>query len=82
MTRAQAIKANCLDWCVGNKTAARCCPCTNCPVRPHRFGQNPQGGYRAFLDFDFFEGHGEMEQSAFNWLLFSQANWRAENGKS
>lgn len=80
MTRAQAINANCLDCCVGNKTAARCCSCTNCPVRAHRFGPNPQGGYCAFLGRDLFEGHGEMEQSAFNRVLLVQARLQSKNG--
>lgn len=79
MTRGKAIHQKCLD-CSENTTALRCCPVLNCPLWQYRFGRSLQGGYKAYLDRDFFETHIDMEQAEFNRLLLAEAHQRGKDG--
>ena len=39
LTRAQAIKAKCLDCCAGSIVERRLCPATDCSLWPFRCGK-------------------------------------------
>ncbi len=41
LTPMKAIRAKCLDCCCGQANEVRLCPCTDCPLYPYRFGNNP-----------------------------------------
>ena len=38
----RAIRAKCLDCCLGSKDEVRLCPATDCPLYPYRMGKNPR----------------------------------------
>ena len=48
MTPIKAIRAKCLDCCIGQAQEVRMCPSTDCSLWPYRMGHNParqgQGG--------------------------------------
>lgn len=39
--RGKAIRAKCLDCCVGNAAEVNRCHITTCPLWPYRFGKDP-----------------------------------------
>lgn len=38
LTRAQAIRAKCIDCCCGQKNEVKLCPITDCPLWIYRLG--------------------------------------------
>ena len=45
LTRAQAIRAKCLDCCCGHSNEVRLCPCSDCPLYRYRLGhETAEGG--------------------------------------
>lgn len=41
LTPIKAIRAKCLDCCVGQAQEVRLCPVHDCPLYPYRMGHNP-----------------------------------------
>ena len=39
LTRAQAIRAKCIDCCCGQKNEVKLCPITDCPLWIYRLGK-------------------------------------------
>jgi len=51
-TRAQAIRAKCLDCCCGQSKEVRLCPSEFCPLHPYRLGGNPYAKPRSQAQLD------------------------------
>ncbi len=43
LTPMKAIRAKCLDCCLGSFQEVRLCTCEKCPLFPYRFGKRPKG---------------------------------------
>lgn len=41
MTPLKAIRAKCLDCCIGQANEVRLCPSKDCALWPYRLGHNP-----------------------------------------
>lgn len=41
-TPLKAIRAKCLDCCVGSSKEVKLCPSSNCPLHIYRFGKMPK----------------------------------------
>lgn len=42
MTPIKAIRAKCLDCCLGQANEVKLCPVTDCSLYPYRLGHNPK----------------------------------------
>ena len=42
MTPLKAIRAKCLDCCIGQANEVRLCPVSDCSLWPYRLGHNPK----------------------------------------
>ena len=43
LTPMKAIRAKCLDCCLGSFREVRLCTCEKCPLFPYLFGKRPKG---------------------------------------
>ena len=41
MTPLRAIRKKCLDFCAGQASEVKLCPCIDCTLHPYRLGRNP-----------------------------------------
>lgn len=44
LTPIKAIRANCLDCCLGSYKEVKLCPCDDCALYPYRLGHRPTTG--------------------------------------
>lgn len=46
----KAIRAKCLDCCIGQREEVKLCPAKDCPLYPFRLGKNPNRKARTFTE--------------------------------
>ena len=46
----KAIRAKCLDCCIGQREEVKLCPAKDCPLYPFRLGKNPNRKARNFTE--------------------------------
>ena len=64
MTPLKAIRAKCLDCCLGQANEVRLCPVSDCSLWPYRLGHNPaRKGYGNPSAFKKADSIAEKEAS-------------------